>query len=324
MQYFDVSGKCFLVWFRSSYSYDSITTKQTDRNILMKTRDNDKNDEQAFNNYSINEKLLEGPTWPVENNFWNKLKNDYPHEVASINKSLIVLKSIEVDINEKTFNKQLDPYETFDKIFDPQEPNNQLRLEYIFLHLLNDSTEICIGVCHMLCGEALNRLNAARLLYFTGYFSRTFSCIRDMYECLRVAEVCRNSKQSSITWLKGKRVKWNKSYSFPVQIQENSKNNDFFNKYGTHAQYGAASLITSVATLNPEFNKWKEVEYSYLEYCLTCFAFLFIAIKDIFEYSLNTFADRIIINEDIKSLKPLLSLNLENIETQLKDFYKIH
>ncbi|MDD5402581.1 MAG: hypothetical protein PHU52_04935, partial [Dehalococcoidales bacterium] len=147
----------------------------------MSDKQCDKHNERN-NHESIFEELIGNPLWQVERDFWERLKKDFPQQIASINKCLRVLRIVDNKIYDQILNEDLDINKVAKEI--KNERGIVTRAD-VFPFLLNNSDDFNIGVCHEIFSEALNRLISGRLLLFTGHLSRVYSCIRDMYECLR-------------------------------------------------------------------------------------------------------------------------------------------
>jgi hypothetical protein len=84
-------------------------------------------------------------------------------------------------------------------------------------------------------------------------------------------------------WLKGKEVKL-KGFVFNPCIAEHSKENELFNKYGTHAYYEAANMSAVLGPLCQPKEVKEEADSFYKEKSLFCIALMLGSIQDMLGY----------------------------------------
>ena len=102
----------------------------------------------------------------------------------------------------------------------------------------------------LLYGEAVERLNCARLLLHTGHLSRAVASSRDSLEALQWAHIAREVPTQARRWMAGKQITAPKSLAMPPYVSSKLRNAiaQLFNVYGTHPYREAVYLSLLSAT----------------------------------------------------------------------------
>ncbi len=155
----------------------------------------------------------------TEQDVYEKLKQDFPSEIAVLEKGLDTIWQCSLILIEKAplLNK----------------PNLNINLKNA------KSQDRCSASQTLLIYHATMFLRAARLLLLTGYLSPSLSCLRSTFESIKNAHICSRNDAQAMRWFDGKKVEKPKGVSYPRQMTKALARqiNDALSQHGVHANY---------------------------------------------------------------------------------------
>lgn len=263
---------------------------------------------------------LQGPLSPLELRVWERLRVDFKNEITCIHRALDVLGKVLNNLTDEIFCSHTDLNVLRKAIDNLMKPQSQLSRADIFRQLLIEPQQLPSAVWLVLCVEALERLIAGRLLLFTGHQSRALSCIRDAYECLQWADVCRCCDEESERWLRGKQVRVPKNFNYTPPLSKDSIDYKLFNVWGTHAYFNSANLsLLPLSPFHPALNEVEGITPLYRTNTLASLGFMLMAIELLFAYITNVRPTLRKTIPEILTIHSLVLLILEKIDATLKD-----
>jgi len=231
----------------------------------------------------------ESPLSSLEVQFWEHISDSFRLEIVCINKSLELIEKINSYLYEEVSTDIPfdDPVLILEKIlkkpiYDPGKPVSQWSNADLFRQFIKDPVHMQQMVWSLLCREAAERLNSARLLILTGHCSRMLSCIRDSNECLCWADFCRKDQKASERWLGHQKVKVPNSFQYTAPLSKDIGDPGVLDKYGTHSYLDA--VATSILPMGPfvdslEYSKSESVMIIHKEHTIGCLGLLLMAIQ---------------------------------------------
>lgn len=146
------------------------------------------------------------------------------------------------------------------------------------------------GVWTLLLNEALERLEASRLLLLTGHQSRALSCARDAFECILWAHICLRDDRQANRWLQNHKPKPRNDFDYPAQLSSTirQKVQEVFSPSGTHAYLDACMRsLNPRAVLVPKRAKNAEVSKVYRQCTRFGFYAILLVVDTAIEYVLG-------------------------------------
>lgn len=178
-----------------------------------------------------------------EQEFYNKLKLDFPSEIAVLEKAL-----------DTTWQCSLI---LVDKAPLLRKPNLNANL------VMANPKDRRLTSQTLLIYHATMFLRAARLLLLTGYPAPSMSCLRSTVESILNAHVCMQSDEQTMNWVKQGEIE-RKGFRFPRQIPESvaRKIMKELGTQGVHANYPA--FLVQAYYPGIAFSKENKREYEFL------------------------------------------------------------
>lgn len=136
----------------------------------------------------------------LELNVYNKLKRDFPGEIAVLENAI-------------------DALVVYGELLRDQSPYN--KPSHTLDDLLKASPEHrCLTTQTMLLNHSIANMKAARLLLLTGYIGPAMSCLRTSYESFQNAHICSVLDAQAIRFLTGNTIDKKVEVPTPSQLEE--------------------------------------------------------------------------------------------------------